>query len=120
MLRATRSVPVGASAERASDVLSVMAITYHVDVATWRPRWLPMGPPTGHGQGDARADISSAPSAPWYDWHGQASAAGAFCWRRVPGGVEGDGGAVMSDAPGGRSPWPRHANPNRTFMALLP
>src|SRR5947208_1446065 len=36
ILRAIRSVPVGARATRASDVLSVMAVSCEVDVAAWR------------------------------------------------------------------------------------
>jgi hypothetical protein len=42
MLRATRSVPVGASSERATDMLSFMAITCQVEVVAWRPSRLPL------------------------------------------------------------------------------
>ena len=51
MLRATRSVPVGASSERATDMLSFMAITGQVEVVTWRPSRMPLS--RGRPEGDA-------------------------------------------------------------------
>ena len=51
MLRATRSMPVGASSERATDMLAFMAITCQVEVFTWRSRGLPLS--RGRPEGDA-------------------------------------------------------------------
>jgi hypothetical protein len=51
MLRATRSVPVGASSERATDMLSFVAVTCQVEVVARRSSRLPMS--RGRSDGDS-------------------------------------------------------------------
>lgn len=60
MLRATRSVPVGASSARAAAMLPVIAITCDVQVAAWHARQYALGAPGAHGYREATAGVSSA------------------------------------------------------------